>query len=337
MEKEVLAKRTIKDAAERYELPWVLGFSGGKDSTAALSLLVSAINEGAKIRKLYVVYADTLLEQPILHKETIGALKSLKVVPNATPVVLTPKEGEDYISMVLDRGYPVASWYFRWCVDRLKIRPVRRFMKKLGPAVRVLAVRSDESASRQRTTLVDGERPAIIDGKSPTVRPIITWTEADVVQYLKTHRRWDGRTFDYLIGLYGYEINDACAPNTFCLKGARPPLTLTKGNPLTQVPFSTHENATAYTSVRFGCWLCTVVQRNKMPISPALESARERLRQISDDMTNREFVNGKPRKLNQKGRAEVAKVLLDALEREPEAFGYDREKLKEKLVKYADV
>ncbi len=328
MEKEVLAERTIFEAAERYNLPWVLGFSGGKDSTTALSLLVNAINEGANIKSLYVVYADTLLEQPVLHKETIDVLKSLKVVPSAVPIVLTPAEGEDYISMILEKGYPVASWYFRWCVDRLKIRPVKRFMKKLGHAVKVLAVRSDESASRRKTTMVNGERPAIIDGENPTVRPIITWTEADVVQYLKEHKRWDGRTFDYLIDLYGYQINDACTPNTFCLKGAKPPLTLAKVDKEirdSEFPYS------AYTSVRFGCWLCTVVQRNKMPVSPVLESAREKLRQISDDMANREFIDGKPRKLNEKGRAKVARVLLGALEKEPEAFGYNLDQLKGKL------
>ncbi len=316
MEKEVLSKRTIMEAAERYNLPWVLGFSGGKDSTTTLSLLINAINEGANIKALYVVYADTLLEQPTLHREALNALESLKVVPGVFPIVLSPAEGEDYISMILEKGYPVASWYFRWCVDRLKIRPVKRFMKKLGPAAKVLGVRSDESASRQKTTLVNGERPAIIDGENPTVRPIITWTEADVIQYLKEHKRWDGSGFDYLIDLYGYEINDACTPNTFCL--VRP-----------------KEGATAYTSVRFGCWLCTVVQRNKMPVSPLLESTREKLRQISDDMANREFVNGKPRKLNRRGRSEVAKVLLEALEKEPEAFGYNRDELKAKLREYA--
>ncbi|MDG6930067.1 MAG: phosphoadenosine phosphosulfate reductase family protein [Nitrososphaerota archaeon] len=307
----------IKKASEIYSLPWVLGFSGGKDSTTALSLLIGAMKQGVKIPRLYVVYADTLFEQPVLHKETLDTMGSLKGIPDVEPVIVKPKEGEDYVSMVLDNGYPVPSWYFRWCVDRLKIRPVKRFMNTLGRAVKVLGVRSDESQARKRTTMVNGERPAIINGNNPTVRPIITWTESDVVSYLRSTKRWDGRSFDYLINLYGYEINDACAPNTFCY--------VRVGNPGLQ------EKTTAYTSVRFGCWLCTVVKRNKMPVSETLEKARKKLREISDSSENRVFVGGKPRKLNENGRREIAKVMLEALEKEPDAFGYDREELRGRL------
>lgn len=311
----------IRKAAEEFSAPWVLSFSGGKDSTTTLSLLIEAMRTGAKIPKLYVVYADTLLEHPVLHRETIEALESLKGLPGVEPVVLRPAEGEDYVSMVLDRGYPVPSWYFRWCVDRLKIRPVKRFMKSLGPAVKVLGVRADESIERRRTTAAKGSYPAILGGENPTLRPIILWTERGVVEYLKTHKRWDGKTFDYLIDLYGYELNDACAPNASCYQGGW------------SVKHSVLEGETPYTSVRFGCWLCTVVRRNKMPVSETLESARKRLREISDDPSNRVFVNGKPRKLNEKGRAEVAMVLLEVLEKEPEAFGYDHRWLETKLKK----
>ncbi len=312
----------IREASERFSgMPFVLGFSGGKDSTTALSLLIEAMRAGARISRLYAVYADTLLEHPVLHKETIEALESLKGLPGVEPVVLKPAKGEDYVSMVLDRGYPVPSWYFRWCVDRLKIRPVKRFMGSIGKSVRVLGVRADESVERKRTTMVKGSHPAIVGGENPTLRPIIQWTERDVVEYIKTHVRWDGRPFDYLISLYGYELNDACTPNAFCHQG------------IGSMKYSVLESETPYTSVRFGCWLCTVVRRNKMPVSEALESARERLRKISDDPANRAFANGRPRKLNEKGKAEIAKVLLEVLEKEPEAFGYDREMLEEKLKK----
>ena len=307
----------IRQASERYSLPFVLGFSGGKDSTTTLSLLIEAMRRGVKISKLYVAYADTLFEQPVLHKEALEALESLKGIEGVEPVVLKPAEGEDYVSMVVEKGYPVPAWYFRWCVDRLKIRPMKRFMKAVGNAVRVLGVRADESSSRMRTTLVKGERPAIIHGESPTLRPIIEWTEADVVSYLRSAKRWDGRSFSYLLDLYGYEIEDACAPNVFC-----------------PVKIHVKEGVTAYTSVRFGCWLCTVVKRNKMPVDPLLEETREKLRAISDDPKNRIYINGKPRKLTFEARKEIARLLLSVLEKEPEAFGYDPGALKAKLERF---
>ena len=316
-EKVSRALSFIEDASRMYSLPFVLGFSGGKDSTAVLSLLIRSMELGSRISELYVVYADTLLEHPVLHREALGALESLKGMDGVHPVVLRPAEGEDYISMILERGYPVPSWYFRWCVDRLKIRPVRRFMKGIGKAVKVLGVRADESNARMRTTLVKGERPAMVKGPSPTLRPIIEWTEADVVSYLKSTKRWDGRSFDYLLELYGYEIEDSCAPNTFC-----------------PVKVSVKETYAGGTSVRFGCWLCTVVKRNRMPVDPILEEVRERLRAISDDPGKRVFVDGKPRKLNAEARREIAGLLLKALDERPDAFGYSAPELREKLESY---
>jgi DNA sulfur modification protein DndC len=42
---------------------------------------------------------------------------------------------------------------------------------------------------------------------------------------------------------------------------------------------------------------------------------------------------GKPRKLNEEGRKEVAKVFLEVAEKYPEALGYNVDELKEKLKK----
>lgn len=303
--------KAIEEASRKYRMPFVLAFSGGKDSTATLSLMLKARELSSF--ELYVAYADTLLEHPALHREALEALESLKGIEGVHSVVLRPAEGEDYISMMLEKGYPAPSWYFRWCVDRLKIRPVKRFMKSMGTAVAVLGVRADESLQRSRTASVNGSRPLLVEGRSPTLRPIIEWTEADVVRYLKSERRWDGKTFDYLLSLYGYGTGGSCGPNAFCSFGIG------------------EEQEAHRKGIRFGCWLCTVVKRNRMPIDPVLEYARERLRSISDDPKNRIYLEGRPRKLTLEARKEIAGVLLNALEKSPEAFGYDREKLKQKL------
>ena len=94
------------------------------------------MRRGARIQKLYVVYTDTLLEHPELRRKTLEALESLKVFPNLEPVRLVPQE--DFITMMIERGYPVPSHRFRWCIARLKIRPMQGFMRKLGRSSRSL-------------------------------------------------------------------------------------------------------------------------------------------------------------------------------------------------------
>lgn len=103
-------------------LPWELGFSSGKDSTKVLTLLLEAMRRGARIQKLYVVYAGMLLEH---HPPENGSreLKSLKAFPNVEPVRFVPYE--DFVTLMIEMGYPAPSHRFRWCIARLKIGPCR--------------------------------------------------------------------------------------------------------------------------------------------------------------------------------------------------------------------
>ncbi|MGC8970413.1 MAG: phosphoadenosine phosphosulfate reductase family protein [Conexivisphaera sp.] len=142
----------IVETSKKYALPWEVGFSGGKDSTVTLSLIIEALEGGARIPKLYVVYTDTLLEHPMLRRETLGALDGLAALGDEriVPVRLVPREGEDFISMVVEKGYPMPSHRFRWCMKRLKLGPTRRFLRALGSHVEASGVRVAESRERAR-------------------------------------------------------------------------------------------------------------------------------------------------------------------------------------------
>jgi 3'-phosphoadenosine 5'-phosphosulfate sulfotransferase (PAPS reductase)/FAD synthetase and related enzymes len=223
----------------------------------------------------------------------------LKQFKTSNPVVLKPKE--DFITMMVEKGYTAPDFRFRWCMKRLKIEPVKEFMKKLGRYVQVSGVRASESPERSRKY---GESEKVLRTPNPIVMPILDWSTGDVFEFLKKYKRWDGKDFGYLLELYNVKEGNGC------------------GCPISS-------------DVRFGCWTCTVVKVNKMPVDPILENARKRLMEVSNDPKFRILdENGRPRrKLNDRGRKEVAKVFLEVAEKYPEALGYDIDELKEKLRK----
>ncbi len=295
------------DAMGKYrDLPWVVGFSGGKDSTATLHLVVEALrslDSDKRPRDVYVVYADTLLEHPALRSSALSILRSLGEYSERSlggvvkPVVLRPGDGEDFLSMMIVRGYPAPWFRFRWCMERLKIRPFKRFAKGLGRYVLVSGVRLSESSERSRNIRSNYGSRKIVDGDLVVVMPLLDWGVEDVLELLSRARRWDGRDYKYLLDIYGVEVDGDCGCKLF-------------------------------TDVRFGCWVCTVVRVDKMPSPEALRRARERLIEISRDPRYREPREGGYGKLNRDGRAEVARVFIEAFKSEPEAFGYTKEEIK---------
>jgi DNA sulfur modification protein DndC len=118
--------------------PWIIGFSGGKDSTLLTHLVVEtllAVAPDQRTRPVFLVCNDTLVESPLFHsfvekmlvriEENIGALN----VP--VQVVRThPLPEESFWVNLLGRGYPAPNRTFRWCTDRMKIRPTSRFIRE---------------------------------------------------------------------------------------------------------------------------------------------------------------------------------------------------------------
>ena len=132
---------TLADLArEHHKAVWEVGFSGGKDSTLLLHLLVEFLEDrvgrpGARLPKaIYVVYEDTLLELPPIRQYARKVLADLAAYSHeflgglVKTVVVRPLEGEDFFSMMIDRGYPAPHYRFRWCVRVLKVKPMRSFL-----------------------------------------------------------------------------------------------------------------------------------------------------------------------------------------------------------------
>lgn len=149
----------ITSAYLRDQQPWVIGYSGGKDSTAVVKLVFQSLLRLRYVRKpVTVIYCDTGVEIPIassLARKALGDLE-LEAARHGLPIsvrILSPPMSERFFVKILGRGYPPPTDKFRWCTDRLRIDPVTRFLESvhMQHATVILGVRESESATRSLT------------------------------------------------------------------------------------------------------------------------------------------------------------------------------------------
>jgi len=69
-----------------------------------------------------------------------------------TPHKLTPEIEDSFWVNLIGKGYPAPRLKFRWCTERLKIKPSNKFIREVvrssGEAILVLGTRKAESALR---------------------------------------------------------------------------------------------------------------------------------------------------------------------------------------------
>ena len=128
---------TVRNLYLADDIPWVIGYSGGKDSTATLQLVWLALQElpvEERKKTVHIINTDTMVESPVIEK---WVEKSLKIMDesaqaNNLPFVthrLTPDLNNTFWVNFIGRGYPFPRKKLRWCTDRLKIQPVNNFVK----------------------------------------------------------------------------------------------------------------------------------------------------------------------------------------------------------------
>lgn len=264
-------KREIKkEYREKHEKPWIVGFSGGKDSTLMLHLVVEAILEipwSERIRQIYVISNDTLVESPIVEKyveDTLSFLNS-SLSDLELPFVVaktTPEVDQTFWVNLIGRGYPSPTRLFRWCTDRMKIRPTTDFIKAKvsasGEVILLLGVRRSESAARaasakrydngQRLNSHNDIRGCLV------FRPILELSTDEVWEHLMGSPAPWGGDHRALVALYRDAVGGEC--------------------PVVIDPDAAPSCGSS--SVRFGCWTCTVVEKDKSFMSQ-IEKGQERL------------------------------------------------------------
>lgn len=148
------------------ERPWLIGYSGGKDSTLLVALVYEAMkrlkNAGAELSKrVYIITSDTMVENPIVKNYMHSSSDSINAAAkrdklNIVANVIYPEDDQTFWSRVIGLGYPTPEPPgFRWCTERLKINPMNTYVneriKESGEIIILLGVRKGESLTRQKT------------------------------------------------------------------------------------------------------------------------------------------------------------------------------------------
>lgn len=245
--------------SESQKYPWIIGFSGGKDSTLVTQAIIDAllsIAPSKRQRDIHIVSNDTLVESPLVigHLNQVTnqisiAAKSLELPIKVIRTV--PDSDKTFWVLLIGKGYPSPNMTMRWCTDRLKIEPTSRYIKEQvsvsGSAVVVLGVRKDESASRSRqiekfknnrnSNLTPHDR---LSG-AYIYRPIVDISLDQVWEILSLFNPPWGGNHSALIKLYRDSGGGECP-----------------------VIISADDAPSCGTSnSRFGCWTCTVVEKDK--------------------------------------------------------------------------
>lgn len=239
-------------------VPWVVGYSGGKDSTAVLQLVWGALvelPEHQRQKPVYVISTDTLVENPVVAVWVSNSLDTMRTsainerLP-FDPRRLTPKVSDTFWVNLIGRGYPAPRPRFRWCTERLKINPsndfIRGVVQEHGETILVLGTRKAESARRARN-MEQHEQRRTRERLSPNASlpnsliysPIEDWSTDDVWLFLMQEDNPWGVTNKDLLTIYRGASADA------------------------ECPLVVDSSTPSCGDSRFGCWVCTLVEQDK--------------------------------------------------------------------------
>jgi DNA sulfur modification protein DndC len=239
-------------------IPWIIGVSWGKDSTAVLQLVwnaIASLPEEKRQKKVYVITTDTLVENPIVTAWVNKSISQLRIAAEQQKMpieanILHPEVLARYWVCLIGKGYPAPRIRFRWCTERLKINPANQFIRQVvresGEVILVLGMRKAESQKRanvmakhEKGRLRDrlSPRPSLIN--SLVYTPIEDWRNDEVWMYLmQWENPWGGDNKELLAMYRGATADNEC------------PLVVDTSTP-------------SCGDSRLGCWVCTLVNKDK--------------------------------------------------------------------------
>jgi DNA sulfur modification protein DndC len=218
---------------------------------------ISQIKEltGIVKRDIYVVCNDTMVENPVITEYVYRVLDKIEqaAVEQDIPIRVIktiPRLEDSFWVNLIGRGYPAPNNAFRWCTERLKIRPTSRFLieqvNEFGEAIILIGTRSAESAQRAKSMkkhAIKGKRLTKhpIQPNTYMYAPIRSLSLEEVWYVINTMESPWGSNNSELFQIY----SDASADDYECP---------------TVVTNKEHKSCG---QSRFGCWVCTVVKEDK--------------------------------------------------------------------------
>ena len=189
---------------------WAVAWSGGKDSTATLTLIVHLIESGQLQRPatMSVFYADTRQELPPLAAAAAKIMAGLGRRGNwiRTEIVTAPLD-KRFLVYMLGRGVPPPNNNtLRWCTRQIKVDPMAaaieaRLDALSGNVLMITGVRQGESAMRDKRIEMScskdgGEcgqgwyqqvlpQAKGIRGRIATLAPLLHWRVCNVWDWLR--------------------------------------------------------------------------------------------------------------------------------------------------------
>ncbi|AFY78962.1 putative sulfurtransferase DndC [Pleurocapsa sp. PCC 7327] len=254
-------KKLTQEIQELYcqdAIPWIIGVSWGKDSTAVLQLVwnaIAALPIEKRHKSIHVITTDTLVENPIVVAWVRKSIRQLKTAAKKQQIpleahLLYPEVKDRYWVGLIGKGYPAPRLKFRWCTGRLKINSSNRFIRDVirtcGETILILGTRKAES-SRRAAVMEKLEAKRVRDRLSPNASlpnslvysPIEDWRTDEVWLYLmQWENPWGNSNKDLLAIYRGATADNEC------------PLVVDTSTP-------------SCGSSRFGCWVCTLVDSDK--------------------------------------------------------------------------
>lgn len=242
--------------------PWLIGYSGGKDSTLLVSLVfqaVSRIPEEERTKKVYVITSDTMVENPIVKNYMHDSSKKISQASeeqnlNIQAKIIYPDTHQTFWARVIGLGYPTPEPPgFRWCTERLKINPMNKFVddciRTNGEIIILLGVRKAESNARSRS-ISEKEIAGYLLNPHNNIKNAYVYNPLTEIA--------NSLVWEYLLS------NDGVSPWG---TNMRQLFSLYQGENLSEeqsVLGEIDEKKIPITgNSRFGCWCCTLVKEDK--------------------------------------------------------------------------